>query len=574
MCSDGSRTAPSEPIEVNYVGAGSAGSAPPDSVLFSVRYGGLSSTSFNAVDQGLACTNILAVQPGGTCRILTVLPGSAIVTGTVTYSSTADASSLVQQLVAGTASATLQQGVWNSGVTTGVTTLVANAEPAPAQPRKPDPPTGVTLAKFDGNCPSAPAMDVTFTPPADKTGILAYTATCYPNTSGQGVTATVVATGAGTSSIRVTPLTAVVSYKCDVQSVTVDDYSTILTSSSAQSTGCAVPPGTPIVAGAVPTPSATSSSATITWAAGTDSVPSAGDPAFFATCVASGTSCPTSPTPSFNINRPAGCGTTTNVGSLSASTAYDCYVIAKNPLGAGVCSAPQTVTTQAAPVAPGPATMTSAAPTVGSTSSSVTIVWTPGTASVPAATDPSFFATCVTSGTACPTSPTFDINDPGAQTSTTVSGLSSGTTYDCYVVAKNPSGAGVCSAPQTATTTGTAAPTIPCTNPTASTTTDWVLGCGRTSCDDTCPTQSKACTVAGMRAIDTRAKGDYVLSLFGLPVTSYDDTAFYTDTPSLDIGSTTSSVFFWSGVQSTCNAQAQLAISRRLCCCGANCPVV
>ncbi|MCP4132267.1 MAG: hypothetical protein GY754_14950, partial [bacterium] len=42
-------------------------------------------------------------------------------------------------------------------------------------------------------------------------------------------------------------------------------------------------------------------------------------------------------------------------------------------------------------------------------------------------------------------SPTFNINRPGASTTTKVTGLNAGATYDCYAIAKNWDGSAVCS---------------------------------------------------------------------------------------------------------------------------------
>eukprot|EP00889_Picochlorum_renovo_P006866 jgi/Picre1/33896/NNA_001375.t1 len=104
------------------------------------------------------------------------------------------------------------------------------------------------------------------------------------------------------------------------------------------------------------------------------------------------------------------------------------------------------------PLAPTSAT----APTILSTTSSsdpfeVLLTWTPGDDSFLAG-DPAFFATCVTSGTPCPVSPAFDENRPSGTTTTTVTGLLIDTSYDCYVVAKNSQGNGVCSNMKTFTT--------------------------------------------------------------------------------------------------------------------------
>ncbi|MCP3857712.1 MAG: amidohydrolase family protein, partial [Actinomycetia bacterium] len=181
----------------------------------------------------------------------------------------------------------------------------------------------------------------------------------------------------------------------------------------------------------------------VTWTAGTDSSPAAtGTNTFYVACVASvGATCPTGVT--FNDGRPAG-QTTTTVGGLTPGTSYVCYVVAKNWNGAEVCSlASSAVTTAAATSA--------AAPTISSVVSildgqSAVVTWSPGAVSAPAATDPSFYVACVASaGATCPTGLTFDVARPAGQTTTTVGGLTPGTSYTCYVVAKNWNGEEVCS---------------------------------------------------------------------------------------------------------------------------------
>ena len=183
----------------------------------------------------------------------------------------------------------------------------------------------------------------------------------------------------------------------------------------------------------------------VTWTAGTDSSPAAtGTNTFYVACVASvGATCPTGVT--FNDARPAG-QTTTTVGGLTPGTSYVCYVVAKNWNGAEVCSlASSAVTTAAATSA--------AAPTISSVVSildrqSAVVTWSPGAASVPAAADPSFYVACVAgAGAACPTGVTFDVARPAATTMTAVGGLMPGTSYACYVVAKDWNGAEVCSSP-------------------------------------------------------------------------------------------------------------------------------
>jgi hypothetical protein len=120
------------------------------------------------------------------------------------------------------------------------------------------------------------------------------------------------------------------------------------------------------------------------------------------------------------------------------------------------------------------------------------------------------------------------------------------------------------------------APSGPCTTADLSATTDWALGCGPTSCDSVCSGFGKPCTVAGMLNVDTKAKGIFVLDLFNIPVTSYygwPDAG--NDVPAVDYYSPTRSEFVWNGrgAPSKCDAKGNYPVSRRLCCCGANCPV-
>ena len=77
----------------------------------------------------------------------------------------------------------------------------------------------------------------------------------------------------------------------------------------------------------------------------------------------------------------------------------------------------------------------------------LTITWTDGVNSIPAARDPSFEATCMpTSEASCPLTPTYTV-DRGTQTQTIDAGLVPNTPYTCYVTAKDDDGTGdgVCS---------------------------------------------------------------------------------------------------------------------------------
>ena len=96
-------------------------------------------------------------------------------------------------------------------------------------------------------------------------------------------------------------------------------------------------------------------------------------------------------------------------------------------------------------------------PTISSVSwdfftSGTSVTWTPGKNSDPPARDPAFFVTCVSSGTPCPSSPAYDVSRPPGTITTVVGGVPPNAVYDCYVVAKNYNGIGVCSQKETVST--------------------------------------------------------------------------------------------------------------------------
>ena len=300
-------------------------------------------------------------------------------------------------------------------------------------------------------------------------------------------------------------------------------------------------------------------------------------------CVADGGSCPAATGTSWiaatTSGSPQQVSALADGSSMVGGTAYTCYSAELSTTDGSyrMCSDKDDVTSK-----------TLNAPSVTAASGTVNNqVAVTGTAPAAGNVGTSLKVSCVVQGGVCP-----DVGAPGwvavttsgtAEQVTTLSNgatnLVGGTTYTCWSADFDASNR-VCSATGfDVVSSNTApspppAPTGPCVSDTASTTTDWVLGCGNTdSCSVVCTGQGKTCTVGGMNAVTTQAKGDYVLALFGVPVTSYNDYALYADTPVVDFGSPTSSVFYWSGTASTCGAVAQLVISRRLCCCGPNCPV-
>lgn len=161
-CSSGEATERSNGLSVLY----SPGTAPQTGsiVLFTLRYLGLTASSFNQADRNLVCTNIGSLQPGGTCQILSVVAGSAVVTGTVDCPSQQDATSLAQLLKSPSASSTLTAGSWNSatpsgGSPSGVVTEVADiVVSVPSPPPAPPPPPPLFYLASNGvtvKCPNA-----------------------------------------------------------------------------------------------------------------------------------------------------------------------------------------------------------------------------------------------------------------------------------------------------------------------------------------------------------------------------------------------------------------------------------
>ena len=96
---------------------------------------------------------------------------------------------------------------------------------------------------------------------------------------------------------------------------------------------------------------------------------------------------------------------------------------------------------------------------------------------------------------------------------------------------------------------------------------DWMVvpSPGAISCTAACASLSKTCNQSGMRAVDSLAKGLFVLNLLGEPAPASSDGTSYIDAPALS-----RFTFFWNGASSDC---ARPGSNRRICCCGSNCPV-
>lgn len=243
-CSNGESTERSNGLSVFF----SNPVIPPifDSVLFTFKYIGLS--AFDPSDEDIVCDNVLKVQPGGECSILSALPDtdSIVVVGTVRYPSNQGASAFLRALDSPDAYITLAEGSWSSCECNPTVEKIATVTArSPSEPITPGAPTDVTMTAYNEDCPNA-ALDVSFTPPADTSGVLQYVAICEVLLRRRSLlisvlTTTVVEVGSSMSSIRVKPLTGGVPYRCAVQCMTIDKASEFEESNSPVTTGCAAP---------------------------------------------------------------------------------------------------------------------------------------------------------------------------------------------------------------------------------------------------------------------------------------------------------------------------------------------
>lgn len=308
-----------------------------NTVLFSLRYGGLDVFCFDDLDESQVCKNVLQLQEGGVCKILSALPGSVVVTGTVKYPNSTFATKLVQQLDSSSSSTILLSGNWTSGSPTNVTTEYAASFAVPAS--LPSPPSDVTMEPYNAGCPSAPGLDVSFKPPIDLSGIVAYTATCYPafsrrrRLSSVPLAQTVVEPGTNINSITVSPLTQGETYLCKVQSLSANAASTEVVSQSSVIAGCG-PPGAPQSLTSIES----LENITVSWIDGY--LGNVSDTTFEVKCVdyvsnnASLCSDQASGVSDTGISPGTQTGTVT---LLSNYTEYECFVIATNSFGSA-CS--------------------------------------------------------------------------------------------------------------------------------------------------------------------------------------------------------------------------------------------
>ena len=185
VCATGEKTVMSNQLSVFYLkGSPAVPAVPkvPTGVFFVLDYSSTSSDSCTSVDEKQICDNVVALQSGGTCSLLSESPlisgrsspFSYFAVGSVEYQTGQEASSLVQGLDSNPSS--LYSGLGCGTSFTGVTTTIAVTAPLPNPTITPDAPT-IDSAAYQNDCAE---VKVVFTPPADTTGIVAYGAYCKP----------------------------------------------------------------------------------------------------------------------------------------------------------------------------------------------------------------------------------------------------------------------------------------------------------------------------------------------------------------------------------------------------------
>ena len=294
--------------------------------------------------------------------------------------------------------------------------------PAPPSLTAPGTPTGV------GATPKDASADITWTDPASDGGaaITKYTIIATPP-SGPAITKDV--TGASATSGTITGLTNGTQY-----AVTVTATNSVGTSAASSPAVNVTPVAAPTAPAQVTGLTATAGDTTahLSWTA-----PSNGGSAI--------TSYVVSYTPqggSASTVDTGSTGTTYNLGSLTNGTQYSVTVAAKNAIGTGTASNVATGT---------PATKPSAPTGVGATphNASADVTWT-----APASNGGATISKYTVIATPSAGSPI--TKDVASGTSTTITGLTNGTTYNITVTATNSAGTSDASSPAVAVTPVTA----------------------------------------------------------------------------------------------------------------------
>jgi len=431
-----------------------------DSVIFTLKYTGSNVTpeTFTAEDRKQVCENILTLQPGGDCKILSVVQGSVIVTGYVEYDQGVDALDLTETLRNSNAEvdAVLTQDL---SLATNVTVDVAQPVPSIQSGSVPAPIDVIATAN-NGSCPSA-AIDISFRLPQDasRENVLGYAATCTTSAGSSTVTAAHGPDTSSTITITVNGLKSLTMYMCEVRTVG-NQGGSAATASSPTTTGCAgspPPPPSPVPPPPVPSPSPSPSpinfdrlpgkpgslqlvsvgtvNLSIGWDDGDRGIP---HERYVVSCGVSGSSsCQSSSNVKSNeVDRGV---QSAEVDGLQSNTMYDCWVQAINALGVVCSDSSVQATTYLLPGAP------SKLSSCQDDTTSATVSWTDGALGTPQQT---YKVRCFTqaSGSQCTDANAIESAavSPGVGKAT-VSGLTSGTPYQCWVVAENAAGT-TCSA--------------------------------------------------------------------------------------------------------------------------------
>ena len=401
--------------------------------IWSLRYGDFTLQSFTLQDRKQVCSNILSLIPSAVspiCEVLSVLPGSVVVTGSAQFQDESSGAKLAEILTA-QSNATLAALINNLN-TSSVVVEAASAEDPKTARGKPLPPTNVAGSSFCKIPEKKQFVTMSWTP-ASGSSTVGYTATCV---SPNGLNATSVVVGRSSSGVVLGPLSSSTNYLCGVESYSLTSGSG-LTGIQSITTGICSEPGAPANLTAI----GNDGNVTVTWDDGFLGNPS-DDTTFEVKCVQSddrrtvGPSCTDQAEGVSDTGILPGTETGT-VTQLDNSTTYECYVIATNIIGS-TCSSGVSVTTWGPP---GTAVITRAS---SPSPVEMDVVFE---LSSPTDAPEEYNVIAVQSGGSCSDTPLGAVMGlPEGTTSATIDGLELYTNYTFYVQAYNEFG-NTCSQP-------------------------------------------------------------------------------------------------------------------------------
>eukprot|EP00890_Picochlorum_soloecismus_P004377 jgi/Picsp_1/4940/NSC_02304-R1_---NA--- len=400
------------------------GSTLSSGTIWSLRYGDFTLQTFTLKDRKQVCSNILSLIPSAVspiCEVLSVLPGSVVVTGSAQFRDEASGAKLAEILTA-QSNATLAALINNLN-TSSVVVEAASSEDPKTSRGKPLPPTNVIGSPFCKIPAKQQFVTMTWTPTTGGSTV-GYTATCV---SANGINATSVVVGRSTSGTVLGPLSSSKSYLCGVESYSLTAGSG-LTGVQTITTGICSKPGVP--ANVLAT--GNEDNVTVTWEDGFLGNPS-DDTTFEVKCVQSyvtravGPSCTDQAEGVSDTGIPPGTEMGT-VTQLDNSTTYECYAIATNAIGT-TCSSGVSVATWGPP---GTAVIT------GTNSPSPFTMDVDFDLSSPTGAPEEFNVIAVQIGGSCSDTPISAVMGlPEGTTSATIDGLELSTNYTFYVQAYN-----------------------------------------------------------------------------------------------------------------------------------------